>query len=182
MTSLVTVHVNDTSPKVFPSFCLDVHSLTHSFTCSLTHSMTSSLPPTHHSSLQEISVFLNRSEASISAGAQVFYISPSFRLADRSIRGWGPIPQAMVLAGMFALVPLISYSNLICTDTSYKILDVATRACIIFSHGCFFTHSKSPVVHSVFYFVVNVKRHVDFIQNGINLRRCWYCDWVRSVT
>lgn len=72
----------------------------------------------------------------------------------------------MALARVFALVRLIRHSPLIFADRPYKILDVATRACIIFLHGCF--HSKSPVEHSVFYFIVNVKRHVDFIQNGIN--------------
>lgn len=59
-----------------------------------------------------ISLFLNRSEASISAIAQVFCIGSSFRLGNRSVRGWGPIFLAIVLARVFALVCLICRSLL----------------------------------------------------------------------
>ncbi len=128
------------------SFCLSVRLSFRLFGCCFIHSLTHPLSDRFFLSLSPfvhprdlISVFLNRSEASISAVAQVFYIPPSFRLADRSIRGWGPTLQAMVLARMFALVRLICHSLLFCTDTPYKILDVATQACIIFLRSCFFT-------------------------------------------
>lgn len=157
--------------------CLSLHlswchvSLNPSFIQSFTHPLRDQSFPNLSSFLYSkdlISAFLNRFEASISAQAQVFYISPSFRLADRSIRSWGLVLQAVVLARMFALVRLICQSPLFCIDNPYKILDVATQTCIIVYLGCLY--SKIRLVHSVFH-VIDAKRTVDFIETGINLKR-----------
>lgn len=99
-------------------------------------------PPPFIHPTDHISVFLNSFKASISTVAHVFCIPLSFRLADRSIRGWGPVPQAMVLASMFSLVHLIIHSPLLCTHTLYTILDVATQACGIFLLGWFLSREK----------------------------------------
>lgn len=48
----------------------------------------------------------NRSEASVSAVAPVFYVCLSFRLTDRSVGGGGPIFHQIVLVRVFALFTL----------------------------------------------------------------------------